>query len=297
MAILGLGGGLDWLATARAGSAAGILVWGFGWPDYLAGSFALFWYGRGLARAPRGRRPSAARAGCFVAGVLLLLAVLQTRFLYLAEHEFVLHRAFHLVLHHLAPFLIALAWPGEALLAGMPAWLGGAVRWRLIGSRPLRAAFGVIQHPVPASVLFAGLVFLWIWPPLHLRAMADGRLFAVADWTMILDGLLFFALVLDPRPVTPNGLTIAARIVLALSVQIPQIALGGLLAFADQDLYSWYDLCGRAYAGLGAVADQQLGGLVILFGGGMMSAATALILLARLLRGEAESVALVAPGL
>lgn len=287
---------LGWLSSREPASALGFLAWGFTWPDYLLAGLALFWYARGVSRIPSQRRPSRARRACFVGGVLLLFAVLQTGFLYLAEHMFFLHRVQHLAMHHLAPFLIALAWPGEALLAGMPRWLSRRVRF-VLGSGPLRAAFHTIQQPVLASVLFAGLVFLWVWPPLHLRAMLDDRLFAVMDWSMVVDGLLFFCLLFDPRPVSAQGLTLATRIVLALSVQIPQIFLGALLLVADRDLYLWYSLCGRAYAGIGPVADQQIGGLLILFGGGMMSALAALILFHRLWQAEEASVALPAAGL
>jgi putative membrane protein len=120
--------------------------------------------------------------------------------------------------------------------------------------------------------------------------MVDARLFAVMDWSMILDGIPFFVLVLDPRPVTPQGLGYAGRILLVMSVQVPQIALGGALMFVDRDLYPWYSLCGRAFASIGPIADQQLGGVVILFGGGMMSAVSALILFGRLWRAEEASV-------
>ncbi|MGH7040967.1 MAG: cytochrome c oxidase assembly protein [Acetobacteraceae bacterium] len=295
--ILAAGGTvLGWLSSRQPASALGFLAWGFTWPDYLLTALALFWYARGVARIPRQRRPSRARRACFVCGVLLLFAVLQTGFLYFAEHMFFLHRVQHLALHHLAPFLIALAWPGEALLIGMPPWLSRPVR-SVIGARPVRAVFHAVQQPVVASVLFVGLVFLWVWPPVHLQAMLDNQLFAVMDWSMVLDGLLFFCLLFDPRPVSAQGLTLAARIVLALSVQIPQIFLGALLLVAGRDLYPWYSLCGRAYAGIGPVADQQLGGLLILFGGGMMSAVAALVLFHRLWQAEEASVALPAAGL
>jgi putative membrane protein len=103
---------------------------------------------------------------------------------------------------------------------------------------------------------------------------------------MVVDGIFFFCLVLDPRPVMSPGPSLAGRIVLALSVQIPQIALGGFLAAATHDLYPWYDLCGRIFPAIDATVDQEIGALVILFPGGMMSALAALIVLGRLWRAE-----------
>ncbi len=285
---------LAWLSRDHPARLPAIAPWEFSWSEYLAAAFGLWWYARGLWRSPPASQPSWGKRILYLSGVGMIYAVLQTRYLYLAEHMFFLHRVQHIVMHHLGPFLIALAWPGEVIVQGMPGWAR-----RVALSRTARRACAAVQQPVVAAVLFAGLVFLWLYPPLHFRAMVDARLYALMNWSMVVDGLLFFVLVLDPRPVTGSGLSLAGRIVLALSVQIPQIALGGVLAAATTDLYPWYDLCGRIFPGIDATTDQELGAFVILFPGGMMSALAALILLGRLWRSEqaaAEGEAAPAPG-
>ncbi|MEO8714892.1 MAG: cytochrome c oxidase assembly protein [Acetobacteraceae bacterium] len=294
LGIAGVGVLLAWLCREYPARLPAIAPWEFSWSEYLAITLGAWWYGRGLARTDRADRPGWRRSALYFAGVGLIYTVLQTRFLYLAEHMFFLHRVQHLVLHHLGPFLIALAWPGEVLARGMPAWALHIAR-----GRPMRAACASVQRPVPAAVLFVGFIFLWLYPPLHFRAMVDARLFGLMSWTMVVDGIFFFVLVLDPRVAPPSGLSFAGRIVLALSVQIPQIALGGLLLASTHDLYPWYDLCGRLFPAIDAAVDQQLGAFVILFPGGMMSAAAALIVLGRLWRAEerAEAVAHPASGL
>ncbi len=294
-----LAGGLllSWLCRQHPAGLPVIAPWEFSWSEYLAALVGLWWYARGLAQTPLACRPSRARQAAFVAGVGLTYAVLQTRFLYLAEHMFFLHRVQHLILHHLGPFLIALAWPGEVLARGMPRWA-----LRVTRARAVRRVCRVVQTPVLAAFLFVGLIALWLIPPVQFRAMVDSRLAAVMDWSMLVDGIFFFCLVLDP--VVSSGLSLAGRIVLALSVQLPQIALGGILVVARGDLYPWYDLCGRVFPGIDAQADQQLGAFVVLFPGGMMSALTALILLGRLWRSEqaatdlgaSEAVARIVPG-
>ena len=52
----------------------------------------------------------------------------------------ILNRAQHVVMHHLGPFLIALAWPGETLMRGMP----GPAR-AFIRSRPARTRQAVAR--------------------------------------------------------------------------------------------------------------------------------------------------------
>ncbi len=282
VAVIGcIGVVLAWLSRDHPAQLPALAPWEFSWPEYLAASLGLWWYVRGLLQCPAAARPPWSRRILYLAGVGMIYAVLQTRFLYLAEHMFFLHRVQHIVMHHLGPFLIALAWPGAVLARGMPGWA-----LRLAHSRTVRRLCASVQQPVAAAVLFAGLVFLWLYPPLHFRAMVDWRLFELMNWSMVVDGVFFFILVLDPRPVTASGLSLAGRIVLALSVQIPQIALGGVLAATTRDLYPWYDLCGRIFPGIDAATDQELGGFVILFPGGMMSALAALILLRRLWQAE-----------
>ena len=76
-----------------------------------------------FVRGQRKARVSFARRFSFWLGLTGLYVALHTRLDYFFEHEFFMHRAQHLVLHHLGPFFIALAYPGAALRAGIPfAW-------------------------------------------------------------------------------------------------------------------------------------------------------------------------------
>ena len=83
-----------------------------------------------------------------------------------------------------------------------------------------------MQHPVPASVLFVGLIFLWLVPAVHFRAMLDPCLYDVMNWSMAVDGILFWSMLFDPRP---GGPTLAARVLVSFAVQIPQVMLGAFL--------------------------------------------------------------------
>ncbi|MDE3116900.1 MAG: cytochrome c oxidase assembly protein, partial [Pseudomonadota bacterium] len=95
------------------------MPWEFSWPIYLASTLSLLWFFTGLRRLDEAERPGLLRMASFAAGVVAIYAVVQTHYDYLSQHMFFFHRFQHMVLHHLGPFLIALAWPGAALLAGM----------------------------------------------------------------------------------------------------------------------------------------------------------------------------------
>jgi putative membrane protein len=92
------------------------------------------------------------------------------------------------------------------------------------------------------------------------------------------DGLLFWFLILDPRPRPPARLSYPVRLILVMAIHVLQIMAGALLALAPQDLYPFYSLCGRLYPAFGLRFDQALGGFVVYLPGAMMSAIAGLIL-------------------
>ena len=95
-----------------SGKPPGGCAMGFAPGIFMACALALVWYARGLLRSTAGERPSAWRTASFATGILAIYAVLDTRFEYLALHLFFLNRIQHVVMHHVGPFLVALAWPG-----------------------------------------------------------------------------------------------------------------------------------------------------------------------------------------
>lgn len=282
--ILGLGAVLSWLCRVHPTMLPPWAPWEFSWVEYLATACALWFYARGLARTPPAVAPSRRRQVCFVLGMGLIYAVLQTRFEYLSQHMFFVNRVQHLVMHHLGPFLIALAWPGETIARGLPAPLR-----RTIGHRAVRWTIDRLQQPILAGILFVGLLFLWLIPAVQFRAMIDPRLYAVMNWSMVLDGILFWCLVLDPRPPPAGRLSFGMRVVLVWAVQLPQIVVGAVISFTGHDLYPYYDLCGRVFSSIDAILDQQIGGFVVLYPGGMMSAIAVLILVRAIRMDEERS--------
>lgn len=220
------------------------------------------WYWRAGAALAAGRRL------CFWAGLALLYVALQTGLDYYAQHAFFMHRLQHVLLHHLGPFLIALGLPAPALQ-----------RWRAVGGWPR-----LLCHPWLSAFLFNALVILWLLPAVHFPAMLDWRLYRLMNWGIALNGLLFWVAVL--RAAAPGATPAAGqRIAMLLAVVPLQIAIGALIFLAGRDLYPGYALCGRAF-GLTAIADQQLGGLLLWVPGAMMSVAGVLLVAAGMLSGR-----------
>jgi putative membrane protein len=237
-------------------------------------------FARGVSKA----KVSIARQLSFWFGLIALYVALHTRLDYFFEHEFFMHRAQHLVLHHLGPFFIALSYPGAAIRAGIPfSWRQRFVR-PVLQTRAVRATLDVVMHPVVAVVLFVGLIYFWLLSSVHFVAMLDWRLYRVMNWSMVIDGLLFWWLVLDSRPAPPARLAPGRRVLVIIAAIPPQILLGAFIFFSSHELYPVYSICGRAFTWLSPMRDQQIGGLLIWIPGSMMSVVGALIALRHWMR-------------
>lgn len=239
-------------------------------------------YGIALLRMPAADRPGSIRITTFVLGVMLCYAVMQTRFDYYSQYMFFVHRGQHLILHHLGPLLIALSNP----LPIVRYWYGFAGP----GSRRLLAPLGwlyrLLQQPAIAAFLFVGLIFFWLWPPIHFDAMLSRQLYWLMNWSMLLDGLLFWWLILDSRsPAVSNALGYGKRILLLALVAIPQMILGAWIVFSRGMVYDVYEVCGRAWP-MPPETDQLLGGLLTWIPPAMMSIVGILIILRRAMHAD-----------
>ncbi|HEX5183907.1 MAG TPA: cytochrome c oxidase assembly protein [Allosphingosinicella sp.] len=274
VAIVAASGLLWWLSRFHPAAMPPWAPWDFSFSWFFATAFPLLFYCRGLRRLPADRRPPAWRSACFFLGIAIVYAVLQTRLEYLAQHMFFLNRLQHVAMHHLGPFLIALAWPWEAILAGAPAALG-----RIALAPTSRGLLRMTRQPFIAAFLFVGLIALWLIPPVHFRAMIDPDMYLAMNWTMVGDGLLFWSLVLDPRDGKAAGISFGMRALLAVAVMFPQILIGALIAFSRHDLYHFYAWCGRLYPSIGPLDDQDYGGLIVWIPPAMMSVVALLLVL------------------
>ncbi|HSN19637.1 MAG TPA: cytochrome c oxidase assembly protein [Usitatibacter sp.] len=245
-----------------------------------AGAYAL-----GLRRSPRGERPSVGRRIAFFTGCALVWFVMQTRFDYFAQHMFFMHRIAHLVLHHLGAFLIALSLPLATIGRGLPAPFARNVArfWERPG---MQLAVRAIQNVWVGPVVFVGLIFFWLTPPIHFVAMLSPEWYWVMNWSMFLDGLLFWALVLDPRGPAEGGWAgFGPRIWMLVLAMPPQIVLGAYIALSGRELFDVYGLCGRAWD-MSAATDQTIGGLVTWIPAAMMHVVGALIVFSRWMHAD-----------
>lgn len=278
---------MDGSLAADARSALAFLVpWEFSPLAFVLCVGGVAAYVAGLRRMPRAQRPSVWRRIAFFAGFALVWIVIQTRFDYYAQHMFFMHRIQHLVLHHLGAFLIALSNPIAVLGSGLPHPLVERVLKPLWQRPGMQAAVRSVQNVWVAPAIFVGLLFFWLTPPIHFVAMLSPDWYWVMNWSMFLDGLAFWALVLDPRSRDQGAWAgFGARIWMVILAMPPQIVLGAYISLSGTELFDVYGLCGRAWD-MSAATDQTIGGLLIWIQAADMHVIAALILIARWIRAD-----------
>ena len=240
----------------------------------MAVAIVLYLRGSRRVRMPPGRQVA------FWGGMALIYFFQLSHFDYYAEHEFFLHRLQQLVLHHIAPLLIVLAYPGAALRAGIP------LRWRARVLRPLARSQGmrwlarVALNPVLVTIAFIASILVWLVPSMQTMAMLDWRVYRLMNASMLVSGFAYWWLVLDHRPHPPARMAVGLRVISPAITMFPQILAGAFIALSRSDLYPIFSICGRALA-LGPQADQQLGGLIIWIPAAIVEATAALLAMRR----------------
>jgi putative membrane protein len=148
------------------------------------------------------------------------------------------------------------------------------------GSRhdPVRLAPALFA-PIPASVL--ELLIVWAWHAPALHHLARHRLAGVVceQGMFLLCGLLVW-LAAFGGPAPRSGSRTAAGVIGLLLTSMHMTLLGALLIFAQRPLYNH----GPAYSPITPLADQQLGGAIMLLVGGAAYLAGGLWLTVSLLR-------------
>jgi putative membrane protein len=246
----------------------------FNAPVFLGFWFTLLWYFRGMRRIAAEKKPSRLRQGFFLVGVVAIYFVLQTRFEYFSQHLFSLNRTQAVTISMAAPFCIGIAWMQDVLALGVPAWLLAACR-----SEAMRRVGRVLFHPIPAMALFLLTTDIWLIPAVHFAAMINPALYAFMNLSCLTGGMIFWLVVLDPRPKPLSRLSFITRAGIGFLAMFPQIAVSSYIALTTQNLYSFYTLCGRIFPAMSPAYDQMLGGMIQWIPPGMMNTAALVLAL------------------
>ncbi len=214
------------------------------------------------------------RAVAFLAGIAALGSVLVGPVERLAGTRF----AWHMV-QHLAVTMVA----APLLLLGRPMSLARRVAGP--GARrailPLLKGVGRLGHPAVAWSAFAAVLWASHFTFLYQRALESAALHALEHALYLGASLLFWLPVVDAEP-SRHRLGPAARILYVFLAGAASALLASTLIQSGRVLYP-------AYAGPGALADQQAAGAVMWIAGGLLFLVAALLVAWGWARSERRS--------
>jgi putative membrane protein len=261
-------------------------AWGLE-PGTLIGlALSAAWYGLGLWRTWRasgvGHGIRRWEACCFAAGWVTLVLALVSPLHPLGEILFCAHMVQHELLMLLAAPLLVLSKPMVAMIRALPAPVAHRLG-QFSNSYGCKCAWGAVSLPLTAWSIH--LVVLWGWhaPVLFQATLHSEWVHAAQHLCFLFSALLFWwALIHGYRGVTNYGVAVLYLFTTAIHSGL----LGALLTFSRTPWYPDYNQ--TAVWGLSALADQQLGGLVMWVPACTIYIVAGLILFAKWL-GESET--------
>ena len=224
---------------------------------------------RAWDRAGRGRIVRVEQVGAFVAGMAALLIALVGPLDARAHVSLTAHMSQHVLLLMVAAPLLVAGAVVPALLWALP----GNLRPRAFAGwrRVTRSHAGLGWMVWTGAAIFVQSVAMWLWhlPGPFQAALRHPALHAAEHLTLVATAMVFWWAAAAGRR-DRLGAAVLAVFVAAL----PGTGLGAALTLAN---HPWYP----AYAGAGALADQQLAGVVMWAVGGFVYVIAAAVLFAR----------------
>ena len=189
------------------------------------------------------------RVASFAAALVVLFLALNGPLHNLSDsYLFSAHMAQHLVLTLVFPPLF---------LYGTPAWV---VR-PLLRPRLLFRFARWATRPLAAGVIFSTPITLWHFPRFYEVALEHHAVHIAQHLVFLATAVIMWWPVLSPVPELPRA-SYLAQLLYLFALGLPMSLAGALITLAEGVLYPFYVAAPRVW-GLDALADQQLGGLLM----------------------------------
>ena len=206
-------------------------------------------YGLAEASDPR-------QTATFTLGVLVIFFALLSP-LHRISNDFLFsaHMLQHVLLTLVAPPL---------LILGTPDWL---IR-RILRPDPLFIAARIATYPVVAFLLFNVIFSMWHMPALYNLSVTVHAVHVFEHALFMAAAVLMWWPIASIMPELPR-LSYPLQMLYLFLLSIAQLIIFAPITFATSPLYEWYANAPRILA-LDAVADQQIGAIIMKIGGGLL---------------------------
>ena len=190
----------------------------------------------------------------------------------------------HMVQHMLFTFIAP-----PLLLMGLPPWM---LR-RVLGPPAVIRVVRTLTRPVLALLVFNAVIAITHWPALVDLSLRVGLVHFAVHFVLVVTALMMWWPVIDPLAETKR-LSEPAKMLYLFAQSILPTVPASFLTFADGVVYEFYANVPRLW-GTTVVGDQQVAGLIMKIGGGLLLWSIIAVLFfkwsAREEAGQAEEVA------
>lgn len=224
----------------------------------LVGGYLVALRGRRRGSASEGRAVATSHLVCFGLGIAALWLAVDWPVEALATRLLSVHMVQHLILSLVAAPL---------LILGCPGWLFR----RLLRPTPVFAVARVLTRPMPALLIFNTWIVVYHLPPVLDASVQHDLVHLAAHTVWVAAGLIMWWPVLSPLPELPH-LSYLSRMVYVFAQSIVPTVPASFLTFSGASLYASYTGGPELWrlSALSAVADQQIAGLLMKIGGGVI---------------------------
>ena len=200
----------------------------------------------------RGRPVPGWKIGCYAGGLAVVLAALESPIDTIGEERlFWVHMVQHVLIGDIAPFLVVLGLSGPLLRPVLA--LRGVYRLR------------VLTHPFVALPLWAANLGVWHVPYLYDAALAHSVVHALQHALLFTGGALVWSALFGLLP-SPRWFGVGARALYLAGMWFFSLGLSSVFLWSSHPFYEPYVRAPRTW-GFSALADQRLGGGVMLLEG------------------------------
>jgi cytochrome c oxidase assembly factor CtaG len=198
--------------------------------------------------AAQGRPVPEWREWCFIAGLILLLAVLSPPVDSWADKLFSVHMAQHLVIGDFAALLLVLGMNGPMMQPVLHIKVIDRLRF--------------LANPVPAITVWAVNFYVWHLPFMYKAAYDNDLIHAGQHLSFLIFGAIMWMPLFGPLP-KPAWFGNLGKLGYIIAVRLLGTLLGNVFIWSGTVFYTFY-AAGEAHAGVSALTDQGVAGVVMM---------------------------------
>jgi putative membrane protein len=263
-----------------------LLAWSFDpWVTTgLIAAVAVYWWAWRRVRQSNQPQPPTWYAVSYGGGVATLAFSLLGPLETYNEQIFTLHMTQHLVILQISAPLLLLGRPVQLILRALPRRTTKRTIGYLFGNPMPRRTVLAITAPITVFLLFNGNMGFWHFPGFYESALRDDWVHHLQHILFAGTAMLYWWVIIDPVPRHHRLREIWAMGSVFLSMMIGSI-IGAVITLSESILYPFYLEAAHPW-GWSPLLDQQIGGVIMWVGSGLLYFVVLFILALQLIQED-----------